>query len=95
MSSRSDQYKYEYPEDLYINSMEFAKSLQQELGDHQPYEVDELILDDLYKDIQNFTDEHKNTLEQYKNLVHLSLNALGLKSLTKFPHLEKLEIVKF
>jgi hypothetical protein len=74
--------------------MEFAKSLQKELGEHQPHEVDELILDDLFKDIQNFTDEHKKTFEQYSNLVHLSLNGLGLKSLAKFPHLEKLEIVR-
>lgn len=74
--------------------MEFAKSLQQELGEHQPNEVDELILDDLYKNIENFTEEHKNTLEQYKNLVHLSLNSLGLKSLANFPQLHNLQIVK-
>ena len=73
--------------------MEFAKSLQQELGEHEPHEVDELILDELYKDIQTFTDEHKKTLEQYKNLLHLSLNGLGLKSLAKFPRLENLQIV--
>jgi len=73
--------------------MEFAKSLQEKLGSHQPTEVDELILDDLYKNIGNFTSEHKKTLEAYNNLIHLSLNDLGLKSLSNFPKLEQLQIV--
>ncbi len=73
--------------------MEFGKSLQEKLGEHEPHEVDELILDDLYQNIGNFTNEHKKTLESYKNLIHLSLNGLGLKSLTNFPKLPCLQIV--
>lgn len=73
--------------------MNFAKSLQEKLGEHQPYEVDELILDELYENMGTFTVEHKKTLECYKNLVHLSLNKLGLISLNNFPKLENLQIV--
>ena len=78
---------------IYINNMEFGKSLQEKLGEHEPHEVDELILDDLYQNIGNFTNEHKKTLESYKNLIHLSLNGLGLKSLANFPKLLSLQIV--
>jgi hypothetical protein len=74
--------------------MSFAKSLQEKLGEHEPHEVDELILDDLYENIGNFTPEHKRTLEQYNNLVHLSLSSMGLKSLANFPKLENLQIVR-
>ena len=73
--------------------MNFAKSLQEKLGEHQPYEVDELILDELYENMGTFTVEHKKTFECYKNLVHLSLNKLGLISLNNFPKLENLQIV--
>jgi hypothetical protein len=73
--------------------MNFAKSLQEKLGEHQPHEVDELILDELYDNIGTFTIEHKTTFESYKNLVHLSLNKLGLISLKNFPKLENLQIV--
>jgi hypothetical protein len=57
--------------------------------------VDELILDDLFENIGTLTNDHKKTLELYKNLVHLSLNGLGLKALTNFPKLPNLQIVKF
>ena len=80
--------------------MEFQKALQDKLGEHEPNEViyilnkvDELILDDLFENIDTFTNDHKKTLELYKNLVHLSLNGLGLKSLSNFPKLEHLQIV--
>jgi hypothetical protein len=73
--------------------MEFAKSLQEKLGPHEPNEVDELILDELFENIAQFSDDHRKTLELYKSLVHLSLNGLGLKSLTNFPKLENLQIV--
>jgi hypothetical protein len=75
--------------------MNFSKSLQEKLGEHEPHEVDELILDELYENIGTFTAEHKKTLESYKNLVHLSLNKLGLRSLQNFPKLESLQIVNF
>ena len=74
--------------------MEFQKSLQEKLGDHEPTEVDELILDDLYENVDSFTPDHKKTLELYKNLVHLSLNGLGLKSLKNFPKLPELSILE-
>jgi hypothetical protein len=74
--------------------MEFQKSLQDKLGEHEPNEVDELILDDLYQNIEGFTPDHKKTLELYKNLVHLSLNSLGLKSLNNFPKIVNLQILE-
>jgi hypothetical protein len=74
--------------------MEFGKSRQEKLGAHEPHEVDELILDDLFENIDTFTNDHKKTLEQYKNLVHLSLNGLGLKSLSNFPKIDELQIVR-
>jgi hypothetical protein len=74
--------------------MEFKQSLQKELGEHQPEQVDELILDDLFKGIDNFTPEHKKTLELYKNLEHLSLNGFGLKSLKNMPSLPNLRILE-
>jgi hypothetical protein len=73
--------------------MEFRKALQEQLGEHEPNEVDELILDDLFQGIDNFTNDHKKTLELYSNLLHLSLNGLGLKSITNFPKLDSLKIV--
>ncbi len=73
--------------------MDFANSLQEKLGEHHPNEVDELILDELFESMGAFTAEHKRTLESYKNLVHLSLNKLGLKSIANFPKLENLQIV--
>jgi hypothetical protein len=71
--------------------MSFQKSLQENLGQHDPIEVDELVLDDLYKNIENFTSDHKHTLEKYTNLIHLSLNNFGLKSITNFPKLPNLK----
>jgi|LauGreDrversion4_2_1035121.scaffolds.fasta_scaffold934802_1 acidic leucine-rich nuclear phosphoprotein 32 family protein B len=74
--------------------MEFKQSLQKELGEHEPSQVDELILDDLFKNIEHFTTEHKKTLELYSNLEHLSLNGFGLKSLKNFPSLPNLKILE-
>lgn len=73
--------------------MDFAKSLQDKLGPHEPNEVDELILDELFEGVEQFSNDHKSTLELYKSLVHLSLNGLGLKSLTNFPKIDTLQIV--
>ncbi len=33
-------------------------------------------------------------LEKYENLIHLSMNGIGIKSLKNFPHFQKLKIVK-
>jgi len=74
--------------------MDFRKSLQDKLGEHEPTEVDELILDDLYTNIEEFTPEHKKTLELYNNLLHLSLNGLGIKSLKNFPSIPELRILE-
>lgn len=74
--------------------MEFQKSLQEKLGEHDPTDVDELILDDLYTDIEEFSADHKKTLELYSNLLHLSLNGLGLKSLKNFPKISELRILE-
>jgi hypothetical protein len=73
--------------------MDFQKSLQEKLDEHDPVEVDELILDDLYTDIEAFTNDHKKTLELYTNLLHLSLNGVGLKTLKNFPKIPSLKIV--
>ena len=75
--------------------MDFENSLQDKLGEHKAIEVDELILDDLFENITSFTKEHKDTLEKYSILVHLSLNGFGLKSLDNFPKLDNLKIVSF
>ena len=81
--------------------MQFKKQLQEKLGEHEPNEVylslnqvDELILDDLFENVENFTDDHKKTLELYDNLIHLSLNGFGLKSIKNFPKIATLEKVK-
>lgn len=74
--------------------MEFQKSLQEKLGEHDPTDVDELILDDLYEGLTEFTPDHKKTLELYKNLLHLSLNGFGLKSLKNFPKIPELRILE-
>lgn len=74
--------------------MDFKKTLQEKLGEHSQTEVDELILDDLFENIDTFTPDHKRTLELYDNLVHLSLNGLGLKSLKNFPKIPSLQIVR-
>src|SRR5687768_9471135 len=74
--------------------MDFQKSLQKNLGEHNPTEVDELILDDLYTDIESFSTDHKKTLESYNSLIHLSLNGMGLKSLKNFPKIPSLQILE-
>ena len=59
----------------------FLEILQTNLGEHSPKEIDELVLDNFWKNKESLTKEEKIGLEQYTNLVHLSLNNLGLKSL--------------
>ena len=73
---------------------EFAMFLQENLGEHETKEIEELILDDLFKDYDELTEEHKIALEQYSNLIHLSINGLGLKSLKNFPCIPNLYILQ-
>ena len=63
---------------------DFANFLQENLGEHEPKEIEELILDDLFKDCSEFSEEHKLALEQYSNLIHLSLNGSWVKNIKKF-----------
>jgi Leucine-rich repeat (LRR) protein len=70
--------------------MAFRKQLQEKLGPHEPNEVDELILDELFVNVDAFNDDHKKSLELYSSLVHLSLNGFGLKSLKHFPKIATL-----
>ena len=68
----------------------FLTILQISLGEHVPTEIDELVLDDFWKNKDCLSKEEKSGLEEYKNLVHLSLNNLGLKSLKNFPAIKSL-----
>ena len=43
--------------------------------------------------LENFTEEHKTALENYKVLNHLILNNMGLISLENLPRLEEAQIV--
>jgi hypothetical protein len=70
--------------------MDIRKELQQKLGEHDPNDVDELILDDLFDPIGHFTESHKKAFEAYDGLVHISFNGLGIKSLNNFPKLPNL-----
>ena len=65
--------------------MNLYKELQDKLNEHNPTDVDELILDELFEGITNFSEQNKKDLEKYNNLVHLSLNGFGLQSLKNFP----------
>jgi hypothetical protein len=68
----------------------FLESLQENLGKHTTKEVDELVLDNFWNNKESLTIEEKAGLEQYTNLIHLSLNNLGLKSLKNFPAIKGL-----
>jgi acidic leucine-rich nuclear phosphoprotein 32 family protein B len=74
--------------------MNLYKELQEKLSEHNPTDVDELILDDLFENISQFTEENKRDLEKYSNLIHLSLNGFGLESLTNFPKLPTLQVLE-
>ena len=87
--------------------MSFQNFIVEKLGDHNVEEViknkknkiniliqiQELILDKIFK-TEKLSEDHKNTLEKYTSLIHLTLNSVGLKSLENFPHLEKAQIVR-
>lgn len=68
----------------------FIKKLQTNLGTHSPKEIEELVLDGFWDNKESLTTEEKAGLEQYTNLIHLSLNNLGLKSLKNFPAIKGL-----
>jgi len=68
----------------------FLKKLQNSLGKHSPKEIDELILDYFWANKKSLSKDEKSGLEQYKNLVHLSLSNIGLKSLENFPYIKDL-----
>lgn len=50
------------------------------------------MLNDLYK-IEEFDTNHKEALEKYDSLLHLSLNKIGLKNLKNLPRISCLQIV--
>ena len=68
----------------------FEKYLQETYGKHNPKEIEELVLDEIWKNKISFTDDEKTCLEKYSNLIHLSLNTLGLKTLKNFPSIKNL-----
>lgn len=74
--------------------MNLYSELQDKLSEHNPTEVDELILDDLFENVATFSEQNKKDLEKYNNLIHLSLNGFGLESLKNFPKLPSLQVLE-
>ena len=68
----------------------FEKYLQETFGKHEPREIEELVFDEHWKDKESFSEEEKNALEKYVNLIHLSFNNIGLKSLKNLPQIKHL-----
>ena len=68
----------------------FEKYLQDTFGKHEPREIEELIFDGHWKDKESFSEEEKKALEKYVNLIHLSFNNIGLKSLKYLPQIKHL-----
>ena len=64
--------------------------LQKTFGKHEPREIEELVFDSYWADKASFTEEEKKALEKYVNLIHLSLNNIGLKSLKSLPSIKNL-----
>ena len=71
----------------------FNEKLQELLGSHQPEEIEELVLDEFTNNIGSFNLDQKKGLEFYKNLIHLSLNNIGLENLSNFPAIKSLMIL--
>ncbi len=69
---------------------QFENLLIKTFGEHEPKEIEELILDDFWKNKDSFITEEKTVLEKYTNLIHLSLNNIGLKSLGNLPNINGL-----
>lgn len=75
--------------------MSLYRMLQEKLGEHNPSEVEELILDDiLVGSVPFFSEDNKKDLEKYSNLIRLSLNGVGLESLKNFPRIPSLEVLE-
>jgi len=74
--------------------MSFAQELQERLGEHEPEEIEELILDGLLTVPSHLSKEQKEDLEKYKKLIHLTMNGVGLKNLENFPKLPELNILE-
>ena len=71
----------------------FSNELQNLLGKHEPKEIEELNLDKFSENIKSLEPYHKEGLELYNNLIHLSLNDLGLENLSNFPEIKCLMIL--
>ena len=71
----------------------FAKELQILLGNHEPKEIEELNLDKFTEEIKSLEPYNKEGLELYNNLIHLSLNDIGLENLSNFPEIKCLMIL--
>ena len=74
--------------------MSFASFLIEKFGEHNPKEIDELILDELIPDLGTLNEDQKKVLEQYSNLVRLSMSHLGIQSLKNFPSLPNLYVLE-
>ena len=71
----------------------FSNELQNLLGKHEPKEIEELNLDKFSDNIKSLEPYHKEGLKLYNNLIHLSLNDLGLENLSNFPEIKCLMIL--
>jgi hypothetical protein len=71
----------------------FKSFIVSKIGEHKPSEIEELILDSLFK-IKSFNNEQKEYLEQYTNLLHLSLNDIGIETLDNFPKIHSLQVLE-
>ena len=68
----------------------FSKKLQEIYAPHKPEDIEELILDEFTNDLKSFNQDQKESLELYKNLIHLSLNNVGLENLNNLPNIKGL-----
>lgn len=68
----------------------FQQKLQEIIGNNKPEDIEELVLDEFSKDTKSLNLEQKEGLELYRNLIHLSLNNMGLENLTNFPVIKSL-----
>lgn len=74
--------------------MSFLQELQNKLGSHNPDDVDQLILDNMFEKVRVISDEMKEGIEKYTELRHLSLNNIGLSCLKNLPKLDFLEVLE-
>lgn len=76
--------------------MDFKSMLQEKLGPHNPYEIEDLNLSDDFfgKELSTISPELKICLDEYKNLVRLSLNNIGLEKMEGLPDIKALQILE-